>query len=116
MKNEEKKRKLMAVLGNALAEHLEKNGPVTAAFTPFWVRFPVSGTKNEGMMQLTYKAPGELRLQLGVYRKGSNRLYSNYLPDAAAEEMIRCLRDPATHRVWLEQIAHLSDSVDDYWD
>jgi len=56
-----------------------------------------------------------VRLQLGVYRKGSNRLYSNFMPAAAAEEMIRYLRDPASHAQWLEQIAQLSDRVDDDW-
>ena len=56
-----------------------------------------------------------MRLQLGVYRKGSNRLYSNFMPAAAAEEMIRYLRDPASHAQWLEQIAQLSDRVDDDW-
>ena len=116
MTNAKKKNHLMEVVGNALAEHLEKNRPVTAAFSPFRVRFPVIGTENEGMMQLTYKAPGEVRLQLGVYRRGTDRLYSNFMPAAAVEEMIRWLRDPATHQEWLEQIQHLSDSVDDYWD
>jgi len=116
MTNEEKKHNLVKVLGNALAERLVKNSPITAAFTPYCVQFPVIGTKNEGRLQLTYQAPGQVRLQLAVYRKGTNRLYSNFMPAATAEEMIRYLRDPATHLEWLEQIAHLSDSVDDYWD
>lgn len=116
MTKEEKKQNLVTVLGNALAEHLEKNGPVTAAFAPFWVRFPVIDTENDGMMKLTYNAPGNVRLQLGVYRKGTDRLYSHFMPAAPAEEMIRYLRDPASHREWLEQITQLSESVDDYWD
>ena len=116
MTNEEKKHNLVKVLGNDLAERLEKNSPLTAEFTPYCVQFPVIGTKNEGRLQLTYQAPGQVRLQLCVYRKGTNRLYSNFLPASDAEEMIRYLRDPASHQTWLEQIAHLSDSVDDYWD
>ena len=108
MKKEEQKQNLVTVLGNTLAEHLEKNGPVTATFAPFLVRFPVIDTENAGMMKLTYNAPGNVRLQLGVYRRGTDRLYSNF--------MIRYLRDPASHREWLEQIDHLSESVDDYWD
>jgi hypothetical protein len=116
MTNAEKKNHLMEVVGNALAEHLEKNNPVTAAFDPFLVRFPVIDTGNIGTMKLTYDAPGKVRSQLGVYRRGTDRLYSNFMPAAAVEEMIRWLRDPATHQEWLEQIQHLSDSVDDYWD
>ena len=100
----------------ALAEHQEKNSPVTAAFTPFYVQFPVINTKNEGRLQLTYQDPGQVQLQLCVYRKGTNRLYSNFLTTSDAEEMIRYLRDPASHQVWLEQIAHLSENVDDFWD
>lgn len=116
MTYEEKKQNLVKVLGNALAERLEKNCPITAAFTPYCVQFPVIGTKNEGRLQLTYKDPGQVLLQLGVYRKGTNRLYSHFLPASTGEEMIRYLRDPASHQDWLEQIRQLSDSVDDYWD
>lgn len=116
MTNEEKKQNLVQVLGNALAEHLEKNSPVTAAFTPFYVQFPVIGTSNEGRLQLTYQAPDRVQLQLCVYRKGTDRLYSNFMPAADAQETVRILRDPASHAQWLEQIKHLSDSVDDFWD
>ena len=116
MTNEEKKQNLVQVLGNALAEHLEKNSPVTAAFTPFYVQFPVINTQNEGRLQLTYQGPGLVRLQLGVYRKGTNRLYSHFMSSSTTEEMIRYLRNPASHEAWLDQIGHLSDSVDDYWD
>ena len=116
MTSEEKKQNLVKVLGNALAEHLEQNGPVTTTFKPFYVQFPVIDTNNEGRMQLTYSAPGQVRLQLGIYRKGTDRLYSNFMPARTAEEMIRYLRDPAAHQEWLEQIAHLSEKVDEYWD
>jgi len=115
MTNEEKKQNLVNVLGNALAERLAENSPVTAAFTPFCVQFPVIGTNNAGRLQLTYQAPGKVRLQLLVHRNGTDRLYSNFMPAATAEEMIRYLRDPASHQEWLEQIAHLSEKVDDYW-
>lgn len=115
MTNEEKKQNLVKVLGNALADHLEEKSPITAAFTPYCVQFPVIDTKNEGRLQLTYQAPDKIRPQLGVYRRGTDRLYSNFMPAAAPEEMIRWLRDPATHQQWLEQIQHLSDRVDDYW-
>ena len=116
MTNKEKKMHLMEVLGNTLAEHLAQNGPVTANFSPFWVRFPVIDTENDGMMKVTYNAPDLVRLQLGVYRRGTDRLYSNFMPAAPMEDTIRYLRNPESHRGWLEQIAHLSRSVDDFWD
>lgn len=115
MTKEEKKQHLVKVLGNDLADRLEKNRPITAAFTPYCVQFPVIDTKNEGRLLLTYQAPDQVRLQLCVYRKGTNRQYSHFLPASAGEEMIRYLRDPASHQTWLEQIQHLSDCVDDYW-
>ena len=65
---------------------------------------------------VTYQAPDRVQLQLCVYRKGTNRLYSNFLPTSDAEEMIQYLCNPASHQTWLEQIGLLSDSVDDYWD
>ena len=116
MTNAEKQCKVAEALGGYLAEHLEKNSPVTIAFQPCGLRFDVYGTENEGMMKLTYKAPGKVGLQLGIYRKGTDRLYSNFFPSATAEEMVRYLRNPASHQEWLEQIKHLSDSVNDYWD
>lgn len=116
MTNSKKQNKVAEALGNYLAEYLEKNNPVTIAFKPYSLRFDVYGTQNEGMMKLAYKAPGEVQLQLGIYRKGTDRLYSNFLPAAPLEEMICYLRDPSSHREWLEQIAHLSEKVDDFWD
>ena len=111
-----KKRNLVKVVGDALAEHLEQNGPVTAVFAPFAVKFPVIATENEAILRLAYKAPGQVSLQLGVYRKGTDRLYSNFMSAATSEEMIRCLRDPETQTEWLEQIEHLSKKADDFWD
>ena len=112
----EKQYEVVKVVGEYLVEQMEKNGPVTVLFRPCGIRFDVYGTENEGMMKLTYNAPGEVRLQLGIYRKGTDRLYSNFMPALGTEEMIRYLQDPAVHQEWLEQIKHLSDSVDDYWD
>lgn len=116
MTNMERQKKVAEALGEYLAEHLEKNIPLTIAFRPFALRFDVYGTENEGTMKLAYSGPGQVRLQLGIYRKGTDRLYSHFMPARSAEDMIRYLKDPATHQEWLEQIQHLSDSVDDYWD
>ena len=116
MTNEEKQQKVAQTLGDYLAEQLEKNLPVTIAFKPCGLRFDVYGTENEGMMNLKYNAPGEVRLQLGIYRKGTDRLYSNFLPAMPADEMIGYLRETASHQEWMEQIKHLSDRVDDYWE
>ena len=78
------------------------------------------GTDNFAMLRVARDAAKDnslqLRLQLGVARRGTDRLYSNFMPAADAQETVRILRDPATHAQWLEQIRHLSDSVDDFWD
>ena len=116
MTNEEKRNKIMSILGNYLVEHLEKNRPVTSDFRPCGFRFEVYGTENEGTIQLTYHAPDTLLLRIGVYRTGTDRLYSNFLPCLSTEEMLRYLRDPDTHRDWLERVMGLSKKVDDFWD
>ena len=116
MTNVEKQQKVAAAVGDYLAEQLEKNIPVTIAFPPCGIRFDVYGTENEGMMNMKYNAPGEVRLQLGIYRKGTDRLYSNFFSAMPAEEMLRYLRDPASRQEWMEQIRHLSNRVDDYWE
>lgn len=103
-------------LGDYLAEHLENHLPVTIAFRPYSLGFEVYGTKNKGVMRLSYRDANRLSLQLGIYRQGTDRLFSNFLPSAGAEEMLRYLRDPASHQEWLEAIAHLSEKADDFWD
>lgn len=115
MINSEQQEKIMRAVGDHLAEHIERSVPVTIAFKPCICRFDICESENEGMMRLSCHAPGELSLQLGVFRKGTDRLYSNYLPSAAAEDMIRYLRDSASHRDWSDAIAQLSRKVDDFW-
>lgn len=120
MTNQEKQRKLVEALGDYIARYVEENSPVTRGFQPYGLSIDVCGTENLAMLRVSRDAARDgslqLRLQLGVVRKGTDRLYSNFMPAAASEEMIRYLRDSASHQAWLEQIAHLSDSVDDYWD
>lgn len=108
--------KIMKAVGNALAENAEHCGAVTVAFEPYTVGFPVRNGKNKGVMRLAYCAPGTVSLQLGVFRKGTDRLYSNYLFKGTAEEMLRYVRDEAKHKGWMESADHLSKSVDDFWD
>lgn len=118
--DQEKQRKLMETLGNDMARYLEENGPVTPSFQPIPLYFEISGTDNIGILKVARDAARrdslQLRLQLGVFRKGTDRLTSYLLPAADAQEIIRQLTDPASHTKWLEGIKQLSDSVDDYWD
>lgn len=120
MTNQEKQQKLVEALGDYIARYVEENIPVTLAFRPYGLAIEVCGTQNLAMLKVSLDAAHpkslQLRLQLGVVRKGTDRLYSNFMPAADAQETVRILRDPASHAQWLEQIKHLSDSVDDYWD
>ena len=120
MTNQEKQHKLMEALGDYIARYVEENSPVTRGFQPYALTIEVCGTENLAMLKVSRDAAQRdsllLRLQLGVARKGTDRLYSNFMPAADAQETVRILRDPASHAQWLEQITHLSDSVDDYWD
>ena len=120
MTNQEKQRKLVEALGDYIARYVEENSPVTRGFQPYGLSIEVCGTKNLAMLRVSRDAARDgslqLRLQLGVVRKGTDRLYSNFMPAVDAQETVRILRDPASHAQWLEQIKHLSDSVDDFWD
>ena len=120
MNKQEKQRELVEALGDYIAKYVEENSPITLAFRPYSLTIDVCGTKNLAMLKVSRDAarsdPMQLRLQLGGARKGTDRLYSNFMPAADAQETIRILRDPASHEQWLEQIKSLSDSVDDYWD
>lgn len=120
MTNQEKQRKLMEALGDYIARYVEENSPVTRGFQPYGLSIEVCGTQNFAMLRVARDAARDdslqLRLQLGVARRGTDRLYSNFMSAADAQETVRILRDPASHAQWLEQIKHLSDSVDDYWD
>ena len=120
MINQEKQNKLMEKLGEYMAQYVEENSPVTRGFQPYSLTTEVYGTKNLAMLKVSRDAAQpdslQLRLQLGVARKGTDRLYSNFMSATDAQETVRNLRDPVTQAQWLEQIKHLSDSVDDYWD
>lgn len=120
MTNQEKQRKLVEALGDYVARYIEENSPVTGAFQPYGLTIEVCGTENLAMLRVARDAARDsslqLRLQLGVVRRGTDRLYSNFMPASDAQETVRILRDPASHAQWLEQIKHLSDSVDDHWD
>lgn len=120
MTNQEKQRKLVEALGDYIARYVEENSPVTRWFRPYGLTIDVCGTQNLAMMKVSRDAARDdslqLRLELGVLREDTDRLYSNFMPAADAQEIVRILRDPASHTQWLEQIRHLSDSVDDYWD
>ena len=120
MTNQEKQQKLVEALGDYIARYVEENSPVTLAFRPYGLTIEVCGTENLAMLKVSRDAARDnslqLRLQLGVARRGTDRLYSNFMSAADAQETVRILRDPASHAQWLEQIKHLSDSVDDFWD
>lgn len=119
MTNQEKQRKLVEALSDYVARYVEEDSPITRGFQPYGLTIEVCGTKNLAMLKVARDAARpdslQLRLQLGVVRKGTDRLYSNFMSAADDQETVRILRDPASHAQWLEQIKHLSDSVDDYW-
>lgn len=120
MTDQEKQCKLVEALGDYIARYVEENSPVTRGFQPYGLSIEVCGTKNLAMLRVSRDAAHDdslrLRLQLGVVRQGTDRLYSNFMPAADAPETLRILRDPASHAQWLEQIGHLSAKVDEYWD
>lgn len=120
MTNQEKQRKLVEALGDYVARYVEENSPVTRTFRPYALSIDVCGTNNLAMLKVSLDAVHpetlQLRLQLGVVRRGTDRLTSNFMPATDARETVRILRDPDSHDQWLEQIKHLSNSVDDYWD
>lgn len=111
---------MMEKMGDYLARYVETSIPVTLDFQPKTIYFEIDGTENFGILTVARNVAEDnslrLRLQLGALRKGTDRLYSNFLSATDAQEMIRQLRDPAAHARWMEQIRQLSDSVDDYWD
>ena len=111
---------MMEKMGDYLARYVETSSPVTLDFQPKTLYFEIDDTENFGKLTVARNVAEDnslqLRLQLGALRKGTDRLYSSFLPATDAKEMIRQLRDPATHGRWMEQIRQFSDSVDDYWD
>ena len=120
MTDQKKQRKLVEALGDYIARYVEENIPVTRGFQPYSLSIEICGTENMAILKVARDAAQpdsmQLRLQLGVLRRGTDRLYSNFMSAADAQETVRILRDPASHAQWLEQMGHLSDSVDDYWD
>ena len=54
MTNAEKQKKVAEGMGDYLAQHIQKNLPITIGFKPYGLNFDVYGTKNKGTMQLTF--------------------------------------------------------------
>ena len=111
---------MMEKMGDYLAHYVETSSPVTLDFQPKTIYFEIDDTENYGILTVARNVAEDnslqLRLQLGALRKGTDRLYSSFLPATDAQEMIRQLRDPVAHTRWMGLIRQLSDSVDDYWD
>lgn len=107
---------LTEAMGDLLAEHIEKNSPVCITFRPCGYRFSIPGTQNEGVVRLTYTHPKMIGMNIGVYRMGTDRVYSNFFSSRTGEEMIRYLRSPEAHREWQTQIEHLSNRADEEQD
>ena len=111
---------MMEKMGDYLAHYVETSSPVTLDFQPKTIYFEIDDTENYGILKVARNVAEDnslrLRLQLGALRKGTDRLYSSFLPATDAQEMIRQLRDPVAHTRWMGLIRQLSDSVDDYWD
>lgn len=109
----EKKRKLMKILGDDMADYLAQSSPAAPDFQPQGLYFPVGGTRNDGILQILCPQAGQLSLTLGVYRRGTDRMYTHYLCSAAPEEVIAYLREPANRETWLTLLESLSARADE---
>ena len=114
--NQEKQTIVMRRVAEELVKGLRTQVPEKGIFKSYGFRFDVYGTKNAGMMQVEYKSGDQRMLHLGVLRKGTDRLYSHFLPRGTNQDLIAYLENPDNLSEWLESIQHLSDQADDYWD
>ena len=114
--NQEKQTIVMKRVAEELVKGLRTQVPEKGIFQPYGFHFDIFGTKNQGMMQVEYKSGADRMLKLGVFRKGTDRLYSHFLPRGTNQELIAYLEDPNSLTDWLDSIKHLSDTVDDNWD
>lgn len=113
--NQEKQTIVIKRVAEELVKGLRTQVPEKGIFKPYGFTFDVFGTENKGMMQVEYKSGADRMLKLGVLRKGTDRLYSHFLPRGTNQALIAYLEDPDNLPEWLTSIQHLSDSVDAYY-
>lgn len=115
MTREEKQILVLDRLAEELLKGFPGKVPEKGDFAPFGFGFEIVDSPNHGLMRIENRNGNARMLRLGVHRKGSDRLYSNYLKTGTNEELIAYLRDPANIPQWLETVAHLSDKVDSFF-
>ena len=112
---EEKQLLIFNRLAEELIKGLQTKIPKSSAFPPFGFGFDIIDSSNHGLMRIEYYREDQRMLRLGVYRKGTDRLYSNYLKTGTNEALITYLQDSCRIPEWLEAMNHLSAKVDDYF-
>ena len=90
MTDQKKQLKLVEALGDYIARYVEENSPVTRTFRPYSLSINICGTRNLAILKVSLDGAHpetlQLRLQLGVVRQGTDRLYSNFMSAADAAE------------------------------
>lgn len=111
----EKQILVLEKVAEEMVKHLKTAVPPSGIFRPYGFRFEIYGTKNMGMMQVEYKSGQERMVQLGVFRKDTDRLFSHFLPSGTNAQLIAYFEEPANVEQWMESIRHLSEKADGYW-
>lgn len=83
------------------------------------VYLEVCGTNNTSRIAYTHISgdpPNVFTLTIGVYRNGSDRIYSQYDFVGTNEEFYEYVRKPVyEYRKFYERIMSMSDRSDEYW-
>lgn len=114
--------KVAGTVANCVAEKLdepiEKNGRKGMRF-PYFRENKKSDSANFAQLIVNGNGDDQVVLEIGVYRGGTDRLYSNFLVEAGEtqDEVKAWLKNSdICIPVILNCVGELSDRVDDYWD
>ena len=80
-----------------------KNNPLRIGLT-------ISGVDNQGILELSKR--GEWLVTIGVYRRGTDKLYSHYLCQGDKDKVLAYLRDESSREELYNSLQELSDRID----
>ena len=119
MQNKEEQTEfVIGVVLEAMAKRIEYEVPENGKFNKLSVSCNVPETSNKAMLAIECDAlepKNSRRLSVGVRRKTSDRVISNYILKGTKKEILDYVKNPDNREEIIKTVNNLSESVDNYY-
>ena len=86
--------------------------PESGLFQPMQARFPISGTKNIGVIRIEPKFGAQRQLRFFVQRGGTDQAVSYFMDSGTNAQLVSFLRDKSRYQEFLDSFCQLSEAAD----